>query len=94
MIDFAVALTPYEQGWVATMIFDAAAERDTTQAARLIEARIETLMQRRLEPMVTLMVEWEREALAETECPDGFCGTCTQGNLAHLLRFAMEDGNA
>lgn len=46
--DEAVRLTEEEREWVAWTIVDAAAERDTDDAARLIEARLETLISARL----------------------------------------------
>lgn len=48
-----VRLTNEERHWIALTIADVAAERDLAEAARLIEARIETLIERRNER------EWE-----------------------------------
>lgn len=46
-----VCLTDQERKWIALTILDALAERNTDDAARLIEARTETLISRRLAPV-------------------------------------------
>lgn len=65
-------LSEQEREWVALALSDAAAERDTEQAARLIEARIETLIRRRLEPVAEFahdMIAYEAEHAAGSDTP-------------------------
>jgi len=65
----AVTLTDAEREWIALTILDAAAESDTDTAARLIEARIETLIRRRL-PAETADRVRQAQAAALREAKD------------------------
>ena len=64
-----VRLTEDEREWLALTIMDAAGEPCTDDAARLIEARVETLIARRLEPVWAILRFWE--AWDGSPGPDG-----------------------
>lgn len=62
-------LTNEDREWIALTISDAAAERDTDDAARLIEARVETLVARHVTAALNAAAEGV-ERLAD-DFPDG-----------------------
>lgn len=78
-IDFPVVLADVERDWIATTITDAVAMPDTGAAARLIEARVETLIRRRLEPFA----EFAADVIAYEESHADGPDTPTRLAFAH-----------
>lgn len=83
-----VRLTAEERQWIAYTIADATAARTTEDASRLIEARIETLIARRIAPVQAVLDDdlARRRACADDEdCPCAYkdCYECGKWHNCH-----------
>ncbi|MAE64169.1 MAG: hypothetical protein CMJ18_07820 [Phycisphaeraceae bacterium] len=92
-----VRLTGAEREWIALTILDAVAERSAEDASRLIEARIETLIARRIAPVQAVLDDdtARRRACAEScDCPCAYkdCYECGKWhNCIHTPLNAVRD---